>query len=130
MAQDDALYQAACQAREKSLALYSHFKVGAALCCSDGMIFSGCNIESSSYGLTLCAERTALFKALSEGQREFERIHIVADTGKLTPPCGACRQLLWDFAPNIELIISNLEGESRTFKLQDLLPHPFGSHLF
>ncbi len=128
MTPDIELFQAACQARERSLALYSHFQVGAALRCAGGEIVGGCNIESSSYGLTLCAERTALFKALSEGHRSFQRIQVVADTTELTPPCGACRQLLWDFAPGIEVVISNLTGLTRTFQMQDLLPHPFGSH--
>jgi cytidine deaminase len=102
--------------------------VGAALLCSDGTIYSGCNIESSSYGLTLCAERTALFKALSEGQRNFRQIQIIADTEELTPPCGACRQLFWDFAPEIQVIISNLQRKTHIFSMTDLLPHPFGNH--
>jgi cytidine deaminase len=126
MSTDEALYEAARQARENSLALYSHFKVGAALLCSDGTIYPGCNIESSSYGLTICAERTALFKALSEGRREFSRIQIIADTAELTPPCGACRQLLWDFAPGIQVTVSNLLKQTRTYLLADLLPYPFG----
>ena len=130
MISDDRLFQAACQAREKALALYSHFRVGAALLCADGSICEGCNIESSSYGLTICAERTAMFKALSEGQREFSRLMVVADTGELTAPCGACRQVLWDFAPGLEITIANLGGKQITFPLQDLLPHPFGNHLF
>jgi cytidine deaminase len=124
---EEKLFEAARQARENSLALYSHFRVGAALLCSDGAIYSGCNIESSSYGLTLCAERTALFKALSEGQRNFRQIQIIADTEELTPPCGACRQLLWDFAPEIQVIVSNLLRKTQIFPLTDLLPYPFGN---
>jgi cytidine deaminase len=125
----DPLYQAAFSARERAMALYSGFKVGAALLCKDGTVVTGCNIESSSYGLTICAERNALFKAISDGKREFTRMLIVADTEQLTPPCGACRQILWDFAPRVEIIISNLNGKQMSFSMADLLPHPFGSHL-
>jgi cytidine deaminase len=125
----DPLYQAALSARERAMALYSGFKVGAALLCKDGTVVTGCNIESSSYGLTICAERTALFKALSDGKREFTRMLIVADTDQLTPPCGACRQILWDFAPHVEIIIANLNGKQMGFSMSDLLPNPFGSHL-
>ncbi len=126
---DSALYQAAVASREKALALYSQFRVGAALQCTDGTIFTGCNIESASYGLTICAERTALFKALSDGQHKFSRILVVADTQELTPPCGACRQVLWDFAPQIEVVIANLSGDAKIFRMTDLFPNPFGSHL-
>ena len=124
------LYREAVAAREKALALYSGFRVGAALQCEDGTIFTGCNIESASYGLTICAERTALFKALSDGKKTFSRILVVADTRELTAPCGACRQVLWDFAPRIEVTIANLEGDQKTFQMKDLFPNPFGSHLF
>jgi cytidine deaminase len=127
---DDPLYLAALSARENALALYSGFQVGAALQCEDGSIFKGCNIESSSYGLTICAERTALFKALSEGKRKFSRMIVVADTQELTAPCGACRQILWDFAPHSEIVIANLEGKHLSFSLKELLPLPFGNHLF
>ena len=127
---DDPLYQAALVAREKALALYSEFQVGAALQCEDGTMFTGCNIESSSYGLTICAERTALFKALSEGKRKFTRMTIVADTEELAAPCGACRQVLWDFAPHLQITVANLEGKRMSFSLRELLPHPFGNHLF
>ena len=129
MSSVEQLYQTALSARELAMALYSGFKVGAALECADGTLVTGCNIESSSYGLTICAERNALFKAISEGKREFTRMLIVADTGELTPPCGACRQVLWDFAPRIEIIIANLHGKQMSFLMTDLLPHPFGSHL-
>ena len=93
---------AARQARGYAVADYSHFKVGAALETADGTIVTGCNIENATYGLTICAERVAMFKALSEGHREFRRIAIVADTAQPTPPCGACRQILWEFAGDIE----------------------------
>ena len=129
MSSVEPLYQAALSARERAMALYSGFKVGAALQCKDGTLVTGCNIESSSYGLTICAERNALFKAISDGKREFTRMLIVADTDQLTPPCGACRQILWDFAPHIEIIIANLDGKRMSFSMADLLPNPFGSHL-
>jgi len=100
--------------------------VGAAVLCDGSKIFTGCNIESSSYGLTICAERVALFKALSEGVRQFIRIAIVADTEPLTTPCGACRQVLWDFCGDIEVIMANLDGQSNLVKLNTLFPKPFG----
>jgi len=127
---DHPLYEAAISAREKALARYSGFRVGAAVECEDGALVAGCNIESASYGLTICAERTALFKALSEGKRKFTRIMVVADTEELTAPCGACRQVLWDFAPQAEVTIRNLKGKQKTFTMQELFPNPFGSHLF
>jgi cytidine deaminase len=129
MSSVDPLYEAALSARERAMALYSGFKVGAAMQCKDGTLVTGCNIESSSYGLTICAERNALFKAISDGKREYTRMLIVADTDQLTPPCGACRQVLWDFAPRIEITIANLNGKQLSFQITDLLPHPFGSHL-
>lgn len=129
MSSVELLYPAALSARERAMALYSGFKVGAALQCKDGTLVAGCNIESSSYGLTICAERNALFKAISEGKQEFTRMLIVADTDQLTPPCGACRQVLWDFAPRMEIIIANLDGKQMSFSMTDLFPHPFGSHL-
>jgi cytidine deaminase len=127
---EDGLYCAAVAARDKAMAPYSRFQVGAALQCEDGTIFTGCNVESASYGLTICAERNALFKAISNGRRQFTRLVVVADTVELTPPCGACRQVLWDFAPGLEITIANLAGKQRTFSLKDLFPYPFGSHLF
>jgi cytidine deaminase len=126
----DVLYRAAVSARERAIAPYSGFHVGAALQCEDGTLVTGCNVEISSYGLTICAERTALFKALSEGKRQFTRMVVVADTEELTAPCGACRQVLWDFAPRLEVTIANLEGKQKTLSLQELFPHPFGNHLF
>jgi cytidine deaminase len=127
---NNPLFGEAVAARDRAMAPYSGFRVGAALLCEDGSMFTGCNIESSSYGLTICAERTAIFKALSEGKKKFSRILVVADTKKLTAPCGACRQVLWDFAPGIEVTIANLEGENKSFQMKDLFPNPFGSHLF
>jgi cytidine deaminase len=125
---DQRLIDAAKGARELAKALYSQFKVGSALQAKDGRIFTGCNVESSSYGLTMCAERVALFKALSEGANQFVRMVVVADTQELTPPCGACRQLMWDFCGDLAIVLTNLNGKSKTTKLSRLFPEPFGSH--
>jgi cytidine deaminase len=121
----DPLVEAALRARENAHAPFSHFKVGAALEDSSGHIHTGCNVENASYGLTLCAERVAVFKAVSEGARGFRRVAVVADTDTLTPPCGACRQILWEFCGDAELIMSNLRGKTETMRLKDLLPRPF-----
>ena len=123
------LVGAARRAREHAVATFSHFKVGAALETADGTIITGCNIENATYGLTICAERVAMFKALSEGHRGFTRIAIVADTGAPTPPCGACRQILWEFGGNLEIQLANLTEEKGTHRLQDLLPLPFDARL-
>ncbi len=119
------IVHAARIAREHAMAAFSEFKVGAALETSDGRVITGCNIENSTYGLTMCAERVALFKAVSEGHRSFTRIAVVADTSQPTSPCGACRQILWEFAGNIEVILADLENVKTTHILKDLLPHPF-----
>src|SRR5262245_55956026 len=124
---DQELVEAAKQARENAQALYSQFKVGSALLATDGRVFTGCNLESTSYGLTICSERVALFKALSEGAKGFIRIVVVADTEELTAPCGACRQVMWDFCGDIEVVMANLRGGSKTVRLYQLFPHPFGS---
>lgn len=116
---------AARRARNRAVATYSNFKVGAAIETRAGRIYSGCNIENASYGLTLCAERVAVFKAVSEGENAFSRIAVVADTGELTPPCGACRQVLWEFCGDIEVVLANLRGKTRTVRLGSLLPEPF-----
>lgn len=120
------LIRKAKEARNFAKAMYSHFQVGAALECQDGAIFTGCNVESSSYGLTICAERVALVKALSEGKNAFSRIAIVADTDRLTPPCGACRQLLYDYAPELQIIIANIKGDFKIFSMREIYPEPFG----
>ncbi|MBL7191594.1 cytidine deaminase [bacterium] len=121
----DELTAKARAAQGYARAEYSGFRVGAAIESSDGRIFNGCNVESSSYGLSICAERCALVKALSEGADGFTRIVIVTDAAKPAPPCGACRQLLWDYAPNINII--TIAGERRAeFSLKDIYPHPFG----
>jgi cytidine deaminase len=122
---DAALIEAARRARRRAHAPYSHFKVGAALLSQSGQVFTGCNIENASYGLTVCAERVAIFKALSEGVQEFARIAVVADTEALTPPCGACRQIIWEFCGNIPVILANLRGQSERHRMKSLLPQAF-----
>jgi cytidine deaminase len=119
------LLQAAIAARDHAVAPFSRFQVGAALEDTDGDIYTGCNIENATYGLTLCAERVAVFKAVSEGVRNFRRIAIAADTDILTPPCGACRQILWEFCGDLEIILVNLNGKTETYQLKDLFPKPF-----
>jgi cytidine deaminase len=121
----DPLIEAALRARENAHAPFSHFQVGAALEDSAGRIHTGCNVENASYGLTLCAERVAVFKAVSEGARQFRRVAVVANTDTLTPPCGACRQILWEFCGDVELVLSNLHGKTESLRLKDLLPRPF-----
>jgi cytidine deaminase len=119
------LLAAAADARTRAHARFSSFKVGAALETADGRIVTGCNIENATYGLTLCAERVALAKALSDGHAEFTRIAVVADTIDPTPPCGSCRQLLWEFCGDIDVILGNLEGATGRYRLSALLPLPF-----
>jgi cytidine deaminase len=121
----DRLVLAAREARERAVAPYSNFKVGAALEAADGTIITGCNIENASYGLTICAERVAMFKALSEGHRAFRRILIVTDTNEPTPPCGACRQILWEFGGDLEILLADLTGVTAAHRLSDLLPVAF-----
>ena len=125
----DELMAAARRARENACADFSHFKVGAALEASDGTIITGCNVENATYGLTVCAERVALFKALSEGHRKFRRIVVVAPPDAPTPPCGPCRQLLWEFAGDLEVILANLSGETGRHRISELLPQPFDARL-
>jgi cytidine deaminase len=119
------LGEAARAARENAHAPYSKFLVGAAIEATDGRIFTGCNIENATYGLTVCAERVAVWKAISEGVRSFTRVAVCADTSELTPPCGACRQILWEFCGDTEIIMSNLRGEEETVKLSTLFPRAF-----
>jgi len=111
--------------REKAIAPYSKFRVGAVLSTKKGKKFTGQNIESSSYGLTICAERVALFKALSEGEHEFQQISILSDARDFCPPCGACRQVLMDFAPDIQVVLYNEQGKKVVYSLKDLLPDAF-----
>jgi cytidine deaminase len=121
----EPLLQAALDARLNAHAPYSHFLVGAALEDVQGRIFTGCNIENATYGLTMCAERVAIFKAISEGARKFKRCAVAANTDNLTPPCGSCRQLLWEFCGDIELILVNLQGKVESHRLRDLFHKPF-----
>jgi cytidine deaminase len=125
----EALVAAATLARTRAHARYSRFKVGAALETSDGVVVTGCNVENATYGLTLCAERVALVKALSDGHAVFTRIVVVADTEGPTPPCGPCRQLLWEYCGDIEVILANLERVTATMRLSALLPLPFDARL-
>ena len=124
-----SLVEAARRARENAVARFSNFKVGAALETTDGVVITGCNVENATYGLTICAERVAMFKALSEGHRTFSRIAIVADTDDPTPPCGACRQILWEFAGDLVVVLANLTQEKGVHRLKDLLPLPFDARL-
>ena len=127
----DRLLKAALAAREHAHAPFSRFRVGSALEGTDGAIYTGCNIENASYGLTMCAERVAIFKAMSEGAREFRRIAVAADAPRLTPPCGPCRQLIWEFCgPDCQIVLVNPAGAAETYQIRDLLPGAFdGSFL-
>ena len=129
MASSDPLVEAARRARAHAVAAFSNFKVGAALEAADGSVITGCNVENATYGLTICAERVAMFKALSDGHRAFTRIAIVADTEAPTPPCGACRQILWEFGGDLEIVLANLTDEQGRHQLKDLLPLPFDARL-
>jgi cytidine deaminase len=120
-----SLLENARMARDAAYAPYSNFKVGAAVEAEDGRIFTGCNVENATYGLTICAERAAIFHAISEGARRFKRVAVAADTDRLTPPCGACRQILWEFCGDAELTLVNLAGQTEIFHVRDLLPRPF-----
>jgi cytidine deaminase len=127
MSESETLIAAARQARENAHAPYSNFRVGAALRAQSGRIYTGCNVENASYGLTLCAERVAIFKAISEGERGFDAIAVVTDTATLTPPCGACRQIIWEFCGDVEVLLANLEGKVERERAGKLLPRPFDS---
>jgi len=121
------IIEAAIAARNCALARYSNFCVGAAIEAEDGKLFTGCNIESAAYELTMCAERVTIWKALSEGARKFKRVAVVADTQRLTPPCGACRQLIWEFCGDVPVVLANLRGDTEMLQMSDLLPRPFDS---
>jgi len=129
MADRDRLVDAARKARENAVAGFSGFKVGAALETADGTIVTGCNVENATYGLTVCAERIAMFKALSEGHREFTRVAVVANTSDPTAPCGACRQTLWECGGDLEVFLANLTDHKGTYRMKDLLPLPFDARL-
>ena len=121
----DPLLVAATAARNKAFAPYSNFKVGAAVETVDGQVISGCNIEMASYGLTMCAERVALFKAIAEGQRKFRRIAVVTDTPLIVTPCGACRQVIWELCGDIEVLLRTLQGDQYVISANELLPYAF-----
>lgn len=125
MPEYDPLIAAAKHARENAHAKFSNFKVGAALLATSGKIYGGCNVENATYGLTVCAERVAILKAISEGERKFDAIAVVADTDTLTPPCGACRQLIWEFCGDVPVILANLKGNTETVPMHTLFPKPF-----
>ncbi|MGH9684324.1 MAG: cytidine deaminase [Candidatus Acidiferrales bacterium] len=127
MTQYDALIAAAKKARENAHAPFSNFRVGAALRAQSGRVFTGCNVENATLGLTCCAERVAIFKAVSEGERGFDAIAVVADTDALTPPCGACRQIIWEFCGDVPVILANLKGKVVEETSGALLPRPFDS---
>ncbi len=120
----EELLEMAKKARENAYAPYSNFKVGAALMTKDGRVFTGANVENASYGLSMCAERVALFKAVSEGYRDFEAIAVVADTDGPVSPCGACRQVLSEFG-DMDVIMANMKGDVKVMKLSELLPESF-----
>jgi cytidine deaminase len=124
---DEALIAAAKQARENAYAPFSNFRVGAAVRAKSGRIFSGCNVENASYGLTCCAERVAIFKAISEGERGFDAVAVVTDTESLTPPCGACRQIIWEFCGDVPVVMANLKGKAEVETAGKLLPRAFDS---
>ena len=129
MSDFSALAESARKARLRAIAPYSHFQVGAALLTRDGVVITGCNIENASYGLTTCAERVALLKALSDGHRDFVAIAVVADTDSPTPPCGPCRQLLWEYCGDIPVVLANLTTIAAHHQLGQLLPFPFDGRL-
>ena len=121
----EELITRALAVRENACAAYSHYKVGAALLAASGKIHTGCNVENATYGLTVCAERVALWKALSEGERSFTHIAVVTASDPPASPCGACRQLLWEFCGDAEVILANLQGHRKTLKLSEIFPRPF-----
>ena len=121
------MIDAAADVRERAFAPYSNFKVGAAVETENGDIYTGCNVESASYGLTVCAERVAIWKGISRGVTRFGRIAVVVDTEELTPPCGTCRQIIWEFCGDVPVILANLDGKTETIQMRELLPRAFDS---
>lgn len=121
------LIEAATAVRENAFAPYSDFRVGAAVETENGNIYTGCNVESASYGLTVCAERVAIWKGISRGEKNFGRIAVVVDTEELTPPCGVCRQIIWEFCGDVPVILANLHGKTETVQMAELLPRAFDS---
>ena len=128
-ARQKEIMHAARRARTRAFAPFSRFKVGAAVETRAGRVYTGCNVESATYGLTMCAERVAIFTAVAAGERKFQRLAVVADTGRLTPPCGACRQVIWELCGNTEIILANLKGKTKVVRSRDLLPQPFDASL-
>ena len=124
---EQELIDAAREVRDLAHAPYSNFQVGAAVETEDGTIYTGCNVESASYGLTVCAERVAIWNGVSRGYKKFERIAVVVDTEELTPPCGACRQVIWEFCGDAPVVLSNLQGKTETLQMSELLPRAFDS---
>jgi cytidine deaminase len=124
---EDDLIRSATDVRENAFAPYSNFRVGAAVESESGTIYTGCNVESASYGLTVCAERVAIWKGISRGEKKFGRIAVVVDTEELTPPCGVCRQIIWEFCGDVPVILSNLQGRTETIQMGELLPRAFDS---
>ncbi|MCY7348478.1 MAG: cytidine deaminase [Pyrinomonadaceae bacterium] len=125
MDKDTELIEAAESVRELAYAPYSNFRVGAAVRTKSGEIFTGCNIESAAYSGTVCAERVAIWKAISEGEKDFEGLAVVADTPELTPPCGVCRQIIWEFCGDVPVTLTNLQGDFETLQMKELLPRAF-----
>ena len=125
---DKELVELAAQMQKRSYVPYSHFPVGAALLCKDGTVFTGCNVENAAYGSTICAERTALVKAVSEGHTDFAAIAITGQGADYCWPCGACRQMLYEFNPDLKVIVSRGDGDFRCTALSELLPYGFGPH--
>ncbi|HMT08016.1 MAG TPA: cytidine deaminase [Pyrinomonadaceae bacterium] len=123
----DKLIEAATTARTRAYAPYSNFQVGAAVEAEGGDIYIGCNVESASYGLTVCAERVAIWKGISCGEKRFKAIAVVVDTEELTPPCGVCRQIIWEFCGDVPVVLANLHGKTETVQMSDLLPRAFDS---
>ncbi len=130
LADHDSLIAAAIEARKHAHARYSEFQVGAALESVSGKIYGGCNIENATYGLTMCAERVAIFKAISEGEHRFRAIAVVTEAAVLTPPCGACRQLIWEFCGDVPVILANVNGQKEVLHMRELFPRPFDSSNF
>jgi cytidine deaminase len=120
-----AMLNVARQAAHRAYCPYSKFRVGACLRTESGRLFAGCNVENASYGLTICAERSAVFQAIAAGEREFDSIVIYTPTGSFTGPCGACRQVLAEFTPNLDVVLANRSGQTRQYRLKNLLPMQF-----
>jgi len=125
LSETENLIKSATDARLCSLAPFSNFLVGAALRTAEGKIYTGCNIESASYGLTVCAERVAIWKALSDCERDFTDLVVVVDTEQLTPPCGTCRQIIWEYCKQAKITLANLRGQRQEVHIADLLPRAF-----